>query len=147
MFCWSASVFRNHFCHFFDKGFFLFTASSFDHFNMHKWHGCYTHRFELVYIVALWFYSTPKWEGVLARASHPVELGSNHTLWSRVRLRRNGVRFPKRTHDSFRVLCVVRVHRHIYTQPLRRSGLLTFFSSLVIQECLINFARNHSQCE
>ena len=28
-----------------------------------------------------------------------------------------------------------------------RSGLLTFFSSLVIQESLINFARNHSQCE
>ncbi len=25
-------------------------------------------------------------------------------------------------------------------RPLRRSGLLTFFSSLVIQECLINFA-------
>ena len=27
-----------------------------------------------------------------------------------------------------------------YPHPLQRSGLLTFFSSLVIQECLINFA-------
>ena len=45
------------------------------------------------------------------------------------------------------------MHHHIYTQPLRRSGLLTFFSSLVIQECLINFAgerlrsRMTSHCE
>ncbi len=37
--------------------------------------------------------------------------------------------------------------------PLQRSGLLTFFSSLVIQECLINFAgerqrsKKSSHCE
>ena len=105
---------------------------------------------KLVCIVALWFYFTPKWEGVLARASHPVELNSGSqdcktshcevllpeisarlqavpcvilvqwfsperspSCFSRVRLRRNGVRFPKRTHDSFRVLCVVRVQRSI----------------------------------
>ena len=42
---------------------------------------------------------------------------------------------------------------HNYTHLLRRSGLLTFFSSLVIQECLINFAgerlrsRMTSHCE
>ena len=67
---------------------------------------------KLVYIVALWFYFTPKRERMLGG-----------------------------------------VHHHIYTLALRRSGLLTFFSSLVIQECLINFAgerlrsRMTSHCE
>ena len=42
-------------------------------------------------------------------------------------------------HDSFRVPCTL-VHHQIYTHPSIRSGLLTFFSSLVIQESLINFA-------
>ena len=62
---------------FFDKGFFLFTASSFNHFNMNKWHGCASLRFELVYIVALWFYFTPKWEGGASKSLTPcgVELG------------------------------------------------------------------------
>ena len=45
------------------------------------------------------------------------------------------------------------VPHHIYTQPLRRSGLLPFFSPPVIQEWLINFAgerqrsRMASHCE
>ena len=44
-------------------------------------------------------------------------------------------------------------HHHIYTHSRIRSGLLTFFSSLVIQESLINFAgerrrsRMTSHCE
>ena len=81
MFSWSASMFRDHFCHFFDKGFFLFTASSFDHFNMNKWHGCASLRFELIAIVALWFYFTPKWERILG-----VVLERTHTLWSCYRI-------------------------------------------------------------
>ena len=46
-----------------------------------------------------------------------------------------------------------RVPHHIYTHPLRRSGLLPFFSPPVIQEWLINFAgerqrsRMTSHCE
>ena len=46
-----------------------------------------------------------------------------------------------------------RVPHHIYTHPLRRSGLLPFFSPPVIQEWLINFAgerqrsRMASHCE
>ena len=40
-------------------------------------------------------------------------LSASHPVFRRVRLRRNGVRFPKRTHDSYRLLCVVRVQRSI----------------------------------
>ena len=46
-----------------------------------------------------------------------------------------------------------RVPHHIYTHPLRRSGLLPFFSPPVIQEWLINFAgerqrsKKSSHCE
>ena len=55
-------------------------------------------------------------------------------------------------HDSFRVPCTL-VHHQIYTHPSILSGLLTFFSSLVIQESLINFAgerlrsKTDSHCE
>ena len=36
---------------------------------------------KLVYIVALWFYSTPKWERILG-----VVLERTHTLWSQVQI-------------------------------------------------------------
>ena len=38
-------------------------------------------------------------------------------------------------------------HHHIYTHPRIRSGLLTFFSSLVIQESLINCAGERLRSE
>ena len=50
-------------------------------------------------------------------------------------------------------LFILVIHFHVYTHPLQRSGLLTFFSSLVIQECLINCAgerqrsKKSSHCE
>ena len=46
------------------------------------------------------------------------------------------MRFPKRPQKLF----VLVNYPHIYTHTRIRSGLLTFFSSLVIQESLINFA-------
>jgi len=64
---------------------------------MNKWHGCASLRFELVNLVALWFYSTPKWVGMLGGV-----LERPHTLFSRVRKSRNGVHFPKRPQNASR---------------------------------------------
>ena len=72
-------------------------------------------------------------------------------LCSWTRKSRNGVHFPESSAERFTFLASIR--SSVPFLNALRSGLLTFFSSLVIQESLINFAgerlrsKTDSHCE
>ena len=59
---------------------------------------------------------------------------------TRIASRRVGLVLGKGKSQKSQESLALVIPLHNYTHLLRRSGLLTFFSSLVIQECLINFA-------
>ena len=72
---------------------------------------------------------------------------------TRIASRRVGLVLGKGKSQKSQESLALVIPLHNYTHLLRRSGLLTFFSSLVIQECLINFAgerlrsKKDSHCE
>ena len=72
----------------------------------------------------------------LLRSSDSVLSVRPHILCSRVRLRRNGVRFPKRPHDSFRVPSGVPVQRSISERDVSHPRTVFYFYFRILIGCL-----------